>query len=161
MELAKGLSFISLFAALAALLIIVMGQQDNVKGLIGTDEKAREEVYSESFLGEANLTKDSGDIETLMRLAILDTSGFPEMSKAELQGMMIKDEPSIPLGQPIAKGGVSMDMVKNRRGESVVVFCSKPTVEYVCGAVNIISRTQQLQTYKVLGKQHIALARSL
>lgn len=162
MGLAKGLSVVSMLATLLAVVIIFTGQQDSAKSLIGTDDASRNETLSDSVLGKANLTKDSGQIEELLRATVLYSATEPVVTKKGLTAALESTRPDSGIGLPLDAGGTSVDVVKNKNGQQVAVLCVRPTVDYVCGAVDMDSRIQKTEVFNApLGTQNIIFAKSI
>lgn len=161
MAIAKTLSIISLFAAIIAVVILITGNKSQVTGLLSPNENVREKAYSDSALGQANFTADKSSIENLLRSAALVTTSLNKTNRESLRVELLKDEPESGLDRPLSEGGTSIDLVNGKNGQ-VAVFCKKPTIEYICGAVNLTSKAQQVQTFmEPLNGKHLALGRNL
>jgi hypothetical protein len=133
----KLLNGLGLLGFLAVVAITLTGQAKSVESFFapGGDLEQGVEKTIKSPVDKARRANASTKIEYLLRSVPLETVGQSQVNEAELESSLKASEPGSGLGQPLAKGGVRMDVIGGR----LVLFCAKPS-NYYCASYEIVTR---------------------
>lgn len=138
------LSWGSLLALLVALIVVLAGQQAQVRDLLEPGDQgnvSRSKAASDSVIGQGDEAAVNSDLQTLVQEAIYQRVGEDGAGDGhKLQLAISRSEPQIPLGKPLSMGGISLKVFGS--GGSSVVFCAKPDYYFVCQSINLETRQQ-------------------
>lgn len=155
------LSWGSFLALLIALMVVLAGKQSEVRDLLEPGDQgnlSRSKAASDSVVGQGEEAAVESELQTLVEEAIYQRAGHSGAGDAgQLQRGLSQSQPQIPLGKPLASGGISLDVVGS--GGSSIVFCAKPDYYFVCRSIDLETRRRgQGKSHRLGDASHHARA---